>query len=69
MPTSASDSVPSDVPWSHLTEEQRATIRMWKALGLPVQATVPGGEWYTAGKKKCEHYQKDADYVYRLRPK
>lgn len=70
--------VRNHVRWGKLTDEEKATIRMWKALGLNVQAkraknAIPENirnglklDWNEAGDFDCESY--GPDWYYRLKP-
>lgn len=70
--------VRSHVRWGKLTDEEKATIRMWKAIGLSVQAKRVKGSmpknvrahfkmgWNSAGEFDCELY--GPDWYYRLKP-
>lgn len=67
-------SVPSDVPWRKLTKEQRTTICMWFALGLPVEWGSIGRDWCidtstAVDTPTISTLDRWPDVQYRLRPK
>ncbi len=60
-------SVPDNIQFIYLTDEQQAAVRMWLALGLPVEAnhTAVGEEtwWQITSLKIPMSY-----WRYRLKP-
>lgn len=67
MPTTSTDSVPSDVLFKDMTEEQQATVNMWFAMGLPLQfKSWSTGDWQPKNLRGCP--PKNLNRCYRIKP-
>lgn len=62
-------SIPEDLPYDEYTDEQKAAVRMWKALGLKIEANYPSKGW---GLASTEHPNWPDEYMgywcYRIAP-
>lgn len=64
-------SVRNNIPWRHLTEEERNIVRMWVALGLEYELTCFPNEpvWITPQElQRTLPDERSSLWCYRLKP-
>lgn len=60
--------IPDDVEYRHMTRKQKALVRWWVVLGLPIEARYPSGQ--NRWMDNCGDDPKDyTDWQFRLAKK